>query len=234
MQAMPIVQATAAPAQTAQPSAAPAPVAVQVPGQGTVRPLTREEVRAIQSARNELSNQLTSAERRRSRLVQEMQGTDGQVRTGLEQRLAVLDERIAQIERDIAITGRQLTDAPRERLVGTTSAPDASRSMPLGIDPDLVMGVGTILMFVFLVPVALAWTRMWWRRGGRAQATPATDESNSRLERIEQAVDAIAIEIERVSESQRYQARLLGEGQGLPPLVSARPGESVRAGYEKG
>lgn len=31
-----------------------------------------------------------------------------------------------------------------------------------------------------------------------------------RLERIEQAIDAIAIEVERVAESQRYAARQLG------------------------
>jgi hypothetical protein len=36
---------------------------------------------------------------------------------------------------------------------------------------------------------------------------------NSRLERIESAVDAIAVEVERISEAQRFSARLQSEHQ---------------------
>ena len=41
--------------------------------------------------------------------------------------------------------------------------------------------------------------------------TPAPRLDDQRLARIEQAVDTIAIEIERISESQRFISRLLGE-----------------------
>jgi hypothetical protein len=37
--------------------------------------------------------------------------------------------------------------------------------------------------------------------------------SNERLERIEQAVDTIAVEVERVSENQRFMTRLMTETQ---------------------
>jgi hypothetical protein len=43
---------------------------------------------------------------------------------------------------------------------------------------------------------------------------------NSRLERIEAAVDAIAVEVERISESQRFTARLQSE-QHAPQLPGA-------------
>lgn len=46
---------------------------------------------------------------------------------------------------------------------------------------------------------------------------------NSRLERIEAAVDAIAVEVERISEAQRFSARLQSEQQ--QPRLSA-PGDS--------
>ena len=46
---------------------------------------------------------------------------------------------------------------------------------------------------------------------------------NSRLERIESAVDAIAVEVERISEAQRFSARLQSE-QHQPRLPG--PGES--------
>jgi hypothetical protein len=41
--------------------------------------------------------------------------------------------------------------------------------------------------------------------------------SDQRLARVEQAVEAIAIEIERVSEGQRYVTKLLGDRTLLPP-----------------
>jgi hypothetical protein len=47
---------------------------------------------------------------------------------------------------------------------------------------------------------------------------PGVDD---RLDRIEQAVDAIAIEVERMSESQRFTARLLSERL---PTPEALPG----------
>lgn len=49
-----------------------------------------------------------------------------------------------------------------------------------------------------------------------------------RLERIEQAVDAIAVEIERISEGQRFTTKLLSETRGGPSLraASGRPGDA--------
>jgi hypothetical protein len=52
----------------------------------------------------------------------------------------------------------------------------------------------------------------------RASGTPLTEV---RLARIEQAVDAIALEVERISEGQRFTTRLLSEQSlqpKLPPL----------------
>ncbi len=46
-------------------------------------------------------------------------------------------------------------------------------------------------------------------------------DTESRLQRLEQAVDAIAVEVERMSESQRLSARIIAER--LPPAESALP-----------
>ena len=43
------------------------------------------------------------------------------------------------------------------------------------------------------------------------------------LKRIEHAVEAMAIEVERISEAQRYMARLESE-RGADPALLARPG----------
>ena len=65
----------------------------------------------------------------------------------------------------------------------------------------------------------LSLARMKMRSRERAQvADPGVEE---RLYRIEQAVDAIAIEVERMAESQRFTARLLTERL---PTPEALPG----------
>lgn len=43
------------------------------------------------------------------------------------------------------------------------------------------------------------------------EAEPNSPVANDRLARLEQAVDAIAVEIERISEGQRFTTRLLSE-----------------------
>ncbi|MBC7789393.1 MAG: hypothetical protein H7Z74_05585 [Anaerolineae bacterium] len=56
--------------------------------------------------------------------------------------------------------------------------------------------------------LAIAWSRRGDRKAGRSLPNVASDE---RLARIEQAVDAIAIEVERISEGQRFTTKLLSE-----------------------
>ena len=74
----------------------------------------------LRAQRNELSDQLTSVSSRRSELAEELSNTDGAARTGLEDRLRVLDQRIIQLETDLAATGRQISAAPSE-LVALTA-----------------------------------------------------------------------------------------------------------------
>ena len=61
-----------------------------------------------------------------------------------------------------------------------------------------------------------------------ARARPAFNpETDQRLARIEQAVDSIAVEIERISEGQRFTTRLLSDrGQGQPVPASKPPVQS--------
>lgn len=57
-------------------------------------------------------------------------------------------------------------------------------------------------------------------RGHDTPLTPTTPDV--RFDRIEQAIDAIAIEVERVAESQRYSARLLSDRNAPAPEQSPR------------
>ena len=57
--------------------------------------------------------------------------------------------------------------------------------------------------------------RVLWRMGSRAQPRSVASGDSERMERLEAAVDAIAIEVERISESQRFSVSLLADR--LPP-----------------
>lgn len=68
----------------------------------------------------------------------------------------------------------------------------------------LVMGCITLSLF------AMAWASSR-RRKHDAPAVPRLDGIEARLARMEEAIDTIAIEIERVTEGQRFTAKLLAE-----------------------
>jgi hypothetical protein len=71
---------------------------------------------------------------------------------------------------------------------------------------------------------------MWKRARLPARPVASPDESR-RLERLEQGVDAIAIEVERISEGQRFVTRLLSEAHdGATIPLSQRIGEGARVG----
>ena len=60
--------------------------------------------------------------------------------------------------------------------------------------------------------VAASWFRYLGRkRQAEALSRGAPRESDDRLARIEQAVDAMAIEVERISEGQRFTTKLLAD-----------------------
>lgn len=80
---------------------------------------------------------------------------------------------------------------------------------------DISLGFFAMIAIVAIGwPLARAFGRRIERRAG-SSALPAN--AAEQLQRIEQAVDAMAIEVERISESQRFMARLqVGDGGRLP------------------
>jgi hypothetical protein len=60
-----------------------------------------------------------------------------------------------------------------------------------------------------LVVIGLG-ARVLWRMGSR-KPTAALEADPERLRQLEQALDAIAIEVERISEAQRYTVALLSD-----------------------
>jgi hypothetical protein len=84
------------------------------------------------------------------------------------------------------------------------------------MEPDLAVFAARLVMLLtsLAVLIALAFgARALWRMGSRkaGSALPAPGVREE-LERLQTAVDAIAIEVERISEAQRFTVTLLSNG----------------------
>ncbi|CAN5432011.1 hypothetical protein BH09GEM1_BH09GEM1_46280 [soil metagenome] len=90
-------------------------------------------------------------------------------------------------------------------------------------DPVLIpiIFVSSIPVIAIGVPIARAFARRIERAPVAMPAMP--HELEARLERMEQAIDSIAVEMERVSEGQRFTTKLLTERAAERP--SLRDGE---------
>jgi hypothetical protein len=71
-----------------------------------------------------------------------------------------------------------------------------------------IFGMLTGTAMVLGLPLVIVYARRLWLRDSKP--TRST-ESERRLERMEQAIDAIAVEVERISEGQRFVTGLLAE-----------------------
>jgi hypothetical protein len=84
-------------------------------------------------------------------------------------------------------------------------------------------GVGA---FLLMFPLVLALARRIWVRGGRNAQRAIDIESSPRLQRMEEAIEAISIEVERIGEGQRFATRLLAERHAEPLIKRITPPES--------
>ncbi|MEO7457224.1 MAG: hypothetical protein ABIY52_13250 [Gemmatimonadaceae bacterium] len=191
----------------------PAPPALgQVPGVTVVTPqmMSRADVEALRARGDELSRQINSAASRRSDTRKAMINATGADKAGLEQRLGVLDARIARLEQDIDQNGEQLASLAARRAVAQQPSSPGGRNN--NMDRNVVPMVVVFTIFV-LAPLAVSIARMFWRRGSLPARAVPNPENTQRLERMEQAIDTIAIEMERVSEGQRFITRILSEAR---------------------
>jgi hypothetical protein len=87
-----------------------------------------------------------------------------------------------------------------------------------------------IVPAIFLISGSVVTLRMWLAHKEKmaglstASSSPLAGELASRIVRIEQAVDSIAVEVERISEGQRFVTKLLAEPRHqIPERSSGRP-----------
>jgi hypothetical protein len=87
------------------------------------------------------------------------------------------------------------------------------------MEPQVVVMLGafvTATIFAIGIPLAKAYSR---KIDAEAKNPRIPSEVASRLERMEQAIEAVAIEVERISEGQRFTTKLLSEGKRGPDAL---------------
>lgn len=88
---------------------------------------------------------------------------------------------------------------------------------------QLVAMTGSVMFGIVAVVYLLLGSR---RRASIREGAGSTPELTDRMSRIENAIETVAVEVERVSESQRYMSRMLSEGAAQPVAQGAQ-GERV-------
>ena len=78
-----------------------------------------------------------------------------------------------------------------------------------------------MFMTVGATIVGLPIARAYARRIDRPTPPTLPPDAAARLERMEQAIDTIALEVERISEGQRFTTRLLSDRNGRPAQAGA-------------
>jgi hypothetical protein len=96
--------------------------------------------------------------------------------------------------------------------------------------PEIIVPLGAMATAIVLaigVPVARAYTR---KMDADSKNPQVPLEVANRLERIEQSIEAVAIEVERISEGQRFTTKLLSEARNpaIAPASSSSAGAQTR------
>ena len=212
---------TQAPTPPPAPATPSAPVVVEA-----------QTLAALQAQAVELVARLAGL-RTEQRLVQRQISrlpADAPLRTEQIARMSELNAQVARAEGQLSAVRAEVA----QRLgLNTNQISETAQPLPpppfrsRGADPDMVVGMSFVLAMCFVLPLSIAWAKRIWR-GRSPIVAPKTDELAPRMDRLEHAVDAIAIEIERVSEGQRFVTRLLTEGSAPALSVGQKAAEPVR------
>jgi len=79
------------------------------------------------------------------------------------------------------------------------------------MDRHLIIPLAGMVMIVTIslgIPLVRAWTKRWERAD---RAPRDSSDVTNRLERIENAIETMAVEVERISEGQRFTTKLLAD-----------------------
>jgi hypothetical protein len=160
-----------------------------------------------------LSSEVARMEAQRPVLARQVRDADASFKAPYEMQLAQLEVQLAGARAELEAVRAQLIQVPTAPPVEffTTQPPPSPPSLIDRIDPNAVTAAFMLLVLGMIVPLSLGLIRRFSLRSSATPPTVAPEIVLARLDRIDQSLDAIAIEVERVAESQRFMARTLAE-----------------------
>jgi len=175
-----------------------------------------ERVRKLSDAREELT-----------RNIEDRTGAD---REGIDAQLRQLDNQIQVTRTDLMDVSKQAAEAAPAQLAETV------QTVWKGYGEDDMIGAGFTgagIVFALFIPLIVrTFRRRRYVKPGMPTAMPAL--GGERVDRMEAAIDAIAVEIERVSENQRFMTRLMTETQLAGTIAAVRDStEAAKMAAEK-
>jgi hypothetical protein len=219
------------PAPAAQPAAeAPHPVTAQIQQPGSSPRAVYEALRAKRGVLSEYMSRLLNRRENVSERLNQPNINPAE-KVALERHLQELNGRIIDMEKQLHASDAEVSAAAG---VPGAAVPESRDARPSGPPVEMLI-IGTVFAGIALVIVALAYARRLWRGATNVVAQiPAAFEA--RFARLEQSLDVVAVEMERVSEGQRFLTkvlteqtpRALGVGQAEPIEIRAGVAEPVR------
>jgi hypothetical protein len=175
------------------------------------------------AARRELSAQRSDLQSMRRRVSEQLRNpmVEGADRQGLERQIMDIDARTMALDKDIAAANARVAQAA---LVPGAVVEEAH---PRDEIPEQVYIITGVFIAFVLFPLSIALALRLVRRGARAVAALPHDMME-RFTRIDQAMDAMAVEVERIGEGQRFVTRLMSERAIADPLALDRDRSSPR------
>lgn len=208
-------------------------------------PQTPAQLEALQLSRAELHSQLANVNQMRTNLLQQIAMTEqGSVRAELQARLNALNARSGRLEAQLLSADDAISAAIAQGIAGGA---EVARAAPEPLPPPLpgvpgVPGVQagtavpdhefhdvvnsmessvaagiTAAIFSFII-ISTFFYRMARKRTRQLFETLAADQAR-RFEQLQQAIDVVAVETERISEGQRFvnkRVNELGAGEAQP------------------
>ena len=172
---------------------------------------TREAMQEVRQAQQHAQQELREAQQELREAQQGMREAEQQLRVArtadqrgaAEQAVFGAREELREAQIELRQIEARMRSAP---VVHTTQPPHFPQPRIPGEAVDIAIG-----FFVTCAVIIVGWpiSRALGRRFERGGAAPALQgDVTLQLQRIEQAVDAVAIEVERISESQRFLTKL--------------------------
>jgi hypothetical protein len=168
----------------------------------------------------DLKLRLGDLDARRSQLkdrYDRFQGSDA-ARVALGKELAGVQHDLTATQVQLETTTEQINELTAQREMEQVFSLQRPPGVPMTAPPlaDPFLGPKEIMtissgMFILALPFVLVLARRLWIR---SVPRPALDpEESPRLQRIEQAIESIALEVERIGEAQRFTTKLLAARQ---------------------